>query len=236
MEGPFAKISIKRKLYEMDEIIRKIYSKLKKNDLLIVLSDHGMANEGGHGGSSEMEISTPVIFISNMYSIKPINDIDIDIIKIFENIPIKQQNDLVSTISCLFNLPIPKHNRGIMFINEIMNNLAPHFDSKINIKYQIKSFQCLCKNILQLNHLLNLNDIKNEFESINQLFISYLANKYSDDLELLENLKKLNFKLEDLVRTRLNKEQDTNSIDNKQAFYLILAIISMLIVSFFFQI
>lgn len=234
MEGPFAKISIKRKLYEMDEIIRKIYSKLKKNDLLIVLSDHGMANEGGHGGSSEMEISTPVIFISNMDSIKPINDIDI--IKIFENIPIKQQNDLVSTISCLFNLPIPKHNRGIMFINEIMNNLAPHFGSKINIKYQIKSFQCLCKNILQLNHLLNLNDIKNEFESINQLFISYLANKYSDDLELLENLKKLNFKLEDLVRTRLNKEQDTNSIDNKQAFYLILAIISMLIVSFFFQI
>ena len=72
MEGPFAKISIKRKLYEMDEIIRKIYSKLKKNDLLIVLSDHGMANEGGHGGSSEMEISTPVIFISNMYSIKRI--------------------------------------------------------------------------------------------------------------------------------------------------------------------
>jgi predicted AlkP superfamily pyrophosphatase or phosphodiesterase len=231
MEGPFAKISIKRKLYEMDEIIRKIYSKLKKNDLLIVLSDHGMANEGGHGGSSEMEISTPVIFISNMDSIKPINDINV--IKIFENVPTNQQNDLVSTISCLFNLTIPKHNRGIMFINEIINNLAPHFDSKSNIKYQIKSFQCLCKNILQLNHLLNLNDIENEFESINQLFISYLANEYSDDLELLENLKKLNFKLEDLVRTRLNKEQDTNSIDNKQAFYLILAIISMLIVSFF---
>ena len=57
----------------MDQVIRKIYSSLNENDLLVILSDHGMANEGGHGGSSQMETLTPAIFIS-----KSINKQNID--------------------------------------------------------------------------------------------------------------------------------------------------------------
>ncbi len=41
IEGPFAPYNIKRKLHEMDEIVRKVYSKLNSNDLFLILSDHG---------------------------------------------------------------------------------------------------------------------------------------------------------------------------------------------------
>jgi len=34
----------------MDEIIEKIYSKITKNDLLLITGDHEMADQGGHGG------------------------------------------------------------------------------------------------------------------------------------------------------------------------------------------
>ena len=49
----------------MDEIVHKIYSSLNEDDLFIIVSDHGMANEGGHGGSSRMETLTPLVMISN---------------------------------------------------------------------------------------------------------------------------------------------------------------------------
>lgn len=66
VEGPFASVNIRRKLHEMDMVVRKIYAQLKPNDLFVVLSDHGMANEGGHGGSSHAELYTPALFISNV--------------------------------------------------------------------------------------------------------------------------------------------------------------------------
>ncbi len=69
----------------MDEIIRKIYKSLKANDLLIVLSDHGMANEGGHGGSSHMEIMTPVLFVSQNFDVDRSNQNDILLLPIPKN-------------------------------------------------------------------------------------------------------------------------------------------------------
>ena len=95
----------------MDEIIRKIYKSLKANDLLIVLSDHGMANEGGHGGSSHMEIMTPVLFVSQNFDVVRSNQNEL-----LENIKVYEQIDLVSTIGCLFNLEIPFDNKGYFYI------------------------------------------------------------------------------------------------------------------------
>ncbi len=70
-----------------------------------MLSDHGMADQGGHGGSTRMETEIPVIFFSE---------------KLFTNVkknnyfhfPIFNQIDLTSTLSCLFNLKIPDQNEG----------------------------------------------------------------------------------------------------------------------------
>lgn len=90
IEGPFAPINIKRKLHEMDQVISKVYSSLNSNDLLCVVSDHGMANEGGHGGSSKMETITPLVFIS---SGDFFNDHGLD--ELFQNISVYEQVDLV---------------------------------------------------------------------------------------------------------------------------------------------
>lgn len=66
IEGPYAPVNIRRKLHEMDEIVRVIYSSMSERDLMIVLSDHGMANDGGHGGSSHAEVCTPALFLSKV--------------------------------------------------------------------------------------------------------------------------------------------------------------------------
>jgi ethanolaminephosphotransferase len=46
---------------EMDDIVSRLYSYLSKVDgrsLLVVLGDHGMTEQGNHGGSTEQETSS----------------------------------------------------------------------------------------------------------------------------------------------------------------------------------
>jgi ethanolaminephosphotransferase len=45
---------------EMDESVRRLYSHVSEiggRSLLVVLGDHGMTEQGNHGGSSEAETS-----------------------------------------------------------------------------------------------------------------------------------------------------------------------------------
>src|SRR5205814_2112340 len=96
---------IKDKLFEMDEIIEKIYSKITQNDLLIITGDHGMADQGGHGGSSYVETYVPAVFISKQ--LKQIDKDDKEYLQI----------DLTPTLSALLEIPIPWNNLGILIEN-----------------------------------------------------------------------------------------------------------------------
>ena len=58
-----------------------------------------MANEGGHGGSSNMEIITPALFISSRSDNSIKNNVASKIF--FDTIQVHEQVDLVSTICCL---------------------------------------------------------------------------------------------------------------------------------------
>lgn len=63
--GPFHSL-IPIKLKEMDDIIFKIYQILSskyQNTLLVITSDHGMRDSGGHGGSSLGETRVPLFLI-----------------------------------------------------------------------------------------------------------------------------------------------------------------------------
>ncbi len=228
IEGPFAPVSIKRKLHEMDQVIRRIYSSLNKNDLLVILSDHGMANEGGHGGSSQMETLTPAIFVSKS---KNRQQIDLSL----ESIKIHQQIDLASTLSCLFNLPIPVQNRGFTFVNDLTSYLEPLNNNSTNIIFQVKAFKCLNENFKQLDDLLKLvdqdADLETNIKNIHDNFINILNTDQAD----FKLLKEYNLKIEKLIRERLNKEKDTNAINKKQAYILLLAIAMMLTVIDFFN-
>ncbi|CAF2699105.1 unnamed protein product [Rotaria sp. Silwood2] len=94
---------IKDKLNEFDKIIENIYLKLNKNDILIITGDHGMADKGGHGGSSFVEINVPSVFISNQFNnVKQINNKEY------------LQIDLTPTLSGLLEISIPWNNLGIL--------------------------------------------------------------------------------------------------------------------------
>lgn len=47
----------------MSNIITRIYSKLSNNTTLIITGDHGMLNDGNHGGNSSLETNT-VFFVT----------------------------------------------------------------------------------------------------------------------------------------------------------------------------
>jgi ethanolaminephosphotransferase len=100
---------IKDKLSEMDEIIEKIYLKMSKTDLLLITGDHGMADQGGHGGSSYVETHVPAVFIS--HEIKQ---------KIKDNEEYLQI-DLTPTLSALLKIPIPWNNLGILIDNVLQS-------------------------------------------------------------------------------------------------------------------
>ena len=70
LEGPRSHL-IEPKLKDMGQVIEKVWSGLrnkKKDDLdsmMIVVGDHGMADGGGHGGSSTAEINVPCVIIGD---------------------------------------------------------------------------------------------------------------------------------------------------------------------------
>ena len=96
------------KLREMGQILRRIADHLaakspdRSPPLLLVVGDHGMADDRGHGGSSPPETSTPAVFVfptlnlASNPSITPIN-----------------QQDLAPTLALLTDIPIPTSSVGL---------------------------------------------------------------------------------------------------------------------------
>ena len=100
---------VSQKLDEMTKVIERIQHSLfskpyrvGKPPLLVVSGDHGMADEGGHGGSSFSETNTPIIFISPIASTTGYRKVH----------PIKQQ-DLAPTLALLTGVRIPSTSIGV---------------------------------------------------------------------------------------------------------------------------
>ncbi|XP_015705041.1 GPI ethanolamine phosphate transferase 2 isoform X2 [Coturnix japonica] len=98
------------KLREMDNILKKIHISLLSKEgeaslpsLLVVCGDHGMSETGSHGGSSEGEVHTPLLFISSAFEKKsgPLTQLEL-----------VQQTDLASTLAVGLGLPISRNNVG----------------------------------------------------------------------------------------------------------------------------
>ncbi|XP_049372254.1 GPI ethanolamine phosphate transferase 2 [Solanum verrucosum] len=98
------------KLREMDEVIKMIdLNSLPTNNndqgrtLLLVVSDHGMTENGNHGGSSFEETDSLALFIGPTKFGST------------SGTPNKaNQVDLASTLALLFGVPIPKNNVGML--------------------------------------------------------------------------------------------------------------------------
>ena len=192
-----------------------------------------MANEGGHGGSSHHEITTPVLFISNKnqldFSYRYLNNLElkdtIDQIKTYEQI------DLVSTLSCLFDLQIPIHNKGVMFINQLINSLGL-FE---NIDNQKNVFKCLIKNVEQLDNLdqiLNEPKLQDHFENLKNKFISEVKSNQQENLKH-KKLVEINRELENSIRVKMNENLKNDYKNQQQNYYLILSFVILLNVIYF---
>ncbi|KAJ0667600.1 putative Type I phosphodiesterase/nucleotide pyrophosphatase/phosphate transferase [Helianthus annuus] len=108
------------KLREMDEIIKMIHlSTIQSQEsdhrrtLLVVVSDHGMQENGNHGGSSYEETDSLALFIGPGIShVSPTYDTI-------------NQVDITPTLALLFGIPIPKNNAGHL-IADLFHPLEDH--------------------------------------------------------------------------------------------------------------
>eukprot|EP00835_Amoeboradix_gromovi_P002824 NODE_169_length_16247_cov_0.185348.p1 type:complete len:694 gc:universal NODE_169_length_16247_cov_0.185348:10004-7923(-) len=82
--GPSSNL-FKPKLAEYSQVIHDIYNTLAVDDFMVILGDHGMTNQGQHGGSTLNETSTKAIFIHN--NLETTNNIlQIDLVPIFAHL------------------------------------------------------------------------------------------------------------------------------------------------------
>uniref|UniRef100_A0A5B7BMG7 Putative Alkaline-phosphatase-like family protein n=1 Tax=Davidia involucrata TaxID=16924 RepID=A0A5B7BMG7_DAVIN len=111
------------KLNEMDEVVKMIHlSAIQSQDndqgqtLLMIVSDHGMTDNGNHGGSSYAETDTLALFIGlRTY----VNDYATGTHRTV------YQVDIVPTLALLFGVPIPKNNVGVL-IAETFDSLTDY--------------------------------------------------------------------------------------------------------------
>lgn len=106
--GPSSPL-VDRKLAEMDGILSVIHRSLAaragESHLIVVTGDHGMTAAGNHGGSSELEVMTPLILIpTRPWAFRSAQMTKPDTIS---------QVDVAATLSLLLGLPIPKSSFGI---------------------------------------------------------------------------------------------------------------------------
>ncbi|XP_069126866.1 GPI ethanolamine phosphate transferase 2-like [Argopecten irradians] len=135
LAGPSSPL-IPPKLQEMDSIIKDIYHHVEQdtNTLIVVCGDHGMSDQGGHGGATPSETRVPLLFISpkfNRHTDEEIMEVD--------------QVDVAPTLSVVFGLPIPKNNLGVVIYNAL-EGLSTE-----------EKLLALWKNALQVSRVLEYN-------------------------------------------------------------------------------
>jgi len=100
-------LEIERKLNDTEAVIKDIISFMDSNTTLIVFGDHGMTDDGNHGGGTANELRT-VFFV---YSKRPLLGHEL----LYDRALTDQmkQLDLASTISTILGLTLPFQNLGV---------------------------------------------------------------------------------------------------------------------------
>ncbi|CAE1174987.1 PIGG [Acanthosepion pharaonis] len=103
---------VEPKLKEMDDIIKKLHEHLiLKGDnsptLMVVCGDHGMSDQGSHGGASKKEVTVAIVWLASTAKNK----------KVFSQAypsqsPVIDQIDITPTLALAFGIPIPGNNLG----------------------------------------------------------------------------------------------------------------------------
>ncbi|XP_071117625.1 GPI ethanolamine phosphate transferase 2-like [Haliotis cracherodii] len=113
LDGPRSPL-ISPKLFEMDNVLQKLYQAMRQwlderdlTSLMMVCGDHGMSDQGGHGGASPGETTVPVIFFSpSLHDTVPVPALNM------ASPGSIMQIDVAPTLAALMGIPIPKNNLG----------------------------------------------------------------------------------------------------------------------------
>ncbi len=112
------------KLSEMDDLAAKIIEAIDEDTVLFIMGDHGMSNEGDHGGGSKEETETAIAAYckKGFRKYKDAGGLE-EIMKSMKEKPneILKQVDIAPTLSMLLGLPIPYSNIG-QIINDFYIN------------------------------------------------------------------------------------------------------------------
>ncbi|OWF42123.1 GPI ethanolamine phosphate transferase 2-like [Mizuhopecten yessoensis] len=138
LAGPTSSL-VPPKLREMDSIIRDIYQHVEQNTevdtLIVVCGDHGMSDQGGHGGATPSETRVPLLLLSPRFT----HHTD-------EGTQEVDQVDVPPTLSVLLDLPIPRNNLGL-----IIDDALEGFSTEEKV-------MLLWKNALQVSKVLKYNN------------------------------------------------------------------------------
>uniref|UniRef100_A0A0N5BWP8 GPI ethanolamine phosphate transferase 3 n=1 Tax=Strongyloides papillosus TaxID=174720 RepID=A0A0N5BWP8_STREA len=90
------------KLDQMDNMLRNVIKQMDNETILFVMGDHGMSNDGNHGGDSDLEVEAGFLAYSK--------------IPIVHGKRVKKffQIDFVPTLSFLLGIPLPFTNIGVV--------------------------------------------------------------------------------------------------------------------------
>lgn len=113
------------KQYEMDGIVKQIYSAMESEDhlqstLLVLCGDHGMNDAGNHGASSPGETSPALVFLSpKLKTIQRQTPSPLPFRDDFQYYSTVEQSDIAPTLAALLGFPVPKNNLGA-FITDFL--------------------------------------------------------------------------------------------------------------------
>ncbi|CAG5127325.1 unnamed protein product [Candidula unifasciata] len=216
--GPSSPL-VKPKLAEMDDIIRQIYNAMEQWDgpsLLVVCGDHGMSDQGGHGGATAGEISVPVLFLSPQI-----------VNRDSKHVASISQADLCPTLSVLLGLPIPKNNLGKVIPEALIGYSLPE---KVSVLHQnaIQAVQILKSYVHDLekeSSFMLYSKAKHQYHKWLAARNSTLATAWADEGQILLSMYSQSLALLAEKVTSLSTQYDT------YAMSVSIALLWMLLVS-----
>lgn len=196
---------LKDSLERFDNMINDVFTKMGDNTLLVLTSDHGVTDEGEHGGVSTHEMSSFVSFISK----KPMQIFNVDnkLKKIrknflgkrydlennffiknkgFQRPYIVHQDDILPTVCYLLGVCVPQNVHGNV-IHELVDDsdfLQKFYEQKC-LMVGRKAFNFTKKDDLYMAHYKLSEEIYNYFSGQHQM---YLIISFVISLVLLKKL------------------------------------------------
>ncbi|KAK6089407.1 hypothetical protein P3W45_001544 [Vairimorpha bombi] len=178
---------LKNSLIRFDNFIKEVYEKMGEDTLLVLTSDHGVNDDGEHGGSSTPEMSSFVSFVSKRqldikqvgrelqnlrsdyinkkYDIK--NDLFVNRLDT-TGCNIVHQDDILPTVCYLLDIPVPKNSYGNV-VHELVDN-EKYLRWFYTQKSEMMDIKKDIKDLFRSHYELTL-DIYDKYSGANSFFL-----------------------------------------------------------------